>query len=776
MSVGTDTASPAARGEISRLIAFARQHGEADTYLGKRKWVRYSLGMPLEVTTDPDNPSAAWRVIMHNISGGGFGLWSKQSVAPRSTIYVREHGQDHAAEWLPAFVRNCIVGIRGYLIGAAFIHPIEPEPPAKSAEPDPDPPSHAGPGPHTRTDRISQRVPPMSLRTKCGLAAATAGFAAIETVALLLHSDQAQPWSFWGASLWVAAAWAFVLGWLAGTWLVKNDLKFIRDFHQFISQMAKGFPNPPPLAAAPSTELLALRNTLMEVGTAWRNREDAERAQRQKLQELNQIKSNLLSIVSHDLRTPMTSILLYARMLAEELDTLPKNDQLHFLKIISDECTRLSRLVDDLLEVQRLESGRARWDIKPLNISETIHACVDVFEAMADSKAISLTVDCPPTLPLVETDADRISQLLSNLLSNALKYTPSGGKVHVSARSSSSEIVICVADTGPGIPREKWDQIFDRFSQLSNPNTSEIAGVGLGLYIVRQIVEILGGAVWLDSEEGRGSEFFVSLPTRTVRAEPEPGPETPSSRGRILVGDADPQIAALIAQTLRHDGFDIRVAHSGLRLIAQLDQGDTDVVITDLLMPDMNATALLEALNKTQPRPFRLIIHSYAGDDFDLRRRGADIVLRRPATKEELRQAVHVALRSQSASGLAVVMVDSPTLDLAQFKRTLAEAGHVPIAADTVPHAAALLNNYTIDVVLLSAETLGHDWAKLKLFTDGPEQSPRIIVLCTNLRRKERRLADHHGVTALAYCPGDESRILDSVQPPWSTRPAEHMT
>src|SRR5262249_28261144 len=146
------------------------------------------------------------------------------------------------------------------------------------------------------------------------------------------------------------------------------------------------------------------------------------------------------------------------------------------------------------------ESGRVQWHMKQQDLAPAIRTSGQVFEAMARRASIEFSVDCPESLPAINADSDKISQVLSNLLSNALKYTPTNGRVSLSAEARIGDILICVTDTGPGIPRDKWDQIFDRFSQLTSTHTREIAGVGLGLHIVREIVQHHGGRVWVDSE------------------------------------------------------------------------------------------------------------------------------------------------------------------------------------------------------------------------------------------------------------------------------------
>lgn len=746
--------------EVSRLVNKAREEGRPDTFLGKRRWVRYQLGLRLEVTTGGSTPSDTWAAVMHNISGGGFGFWSRRKLELGDCIFVREWTESRSGEWLPAWVTHSTVGIQGYLIGARFEDPCDPDEGLPVASVTTETSAEDGDGRACdETAAVPGRRSP--LKAKCAFASTAAACVAAVAMASAITFGGPIGWAPWLplVTLGVVCTLGGLIGWV----VVKRETEFLDAFCQELHSVTREGRDPQLLMAAPSKELDALRRAFLSMGVRWRQREDDERAQRQKLEEVTQIKSNILSIVSHDLRTPLTSILLYAQMLKDEIGALAEEDQQRFLGIISDECNRLSRLVDDLLEVQRLESDRVQWDMKLQDLSGTIRACARVFEAMAGSKSIEFTVDCPDSLPPTEADADKMSQVLSNLLSNALKYTPNGGKVHLSAEAKGGEILLRVADTGPGIPRDKWDQIFDRFSQLGDPNVSEVDGFGLGLYIVKRVVERHGGAAWVDSGVGRGSEFCVSLPTQAAHVKAEQDNAATSSAGRVLVCDPDPALGAMVAQTLRWEGFEVRVCHSGCRLLAQLSHGDVDVVVTDVLLPDMDATEVLDRISGLPDRSFRLIVHSYAGDGGEFTRRGVDVFLRRPVAKEELLQAIHVAMQKRSAPGLTVLLVEAGGLDTTRFTGLLSGIGHMPLVAEDLEAAETRIRDYSIDAVLLSSNALRKSWAELRQLREACPGDSTILVLCDAVRRRERQLAEEHRVTAMPYRPGSEDEVISAL-------------
>lgn len=374
---------------------------------------------------------------------------------------------------------------------------------------------------------------------------------------------------------------------------------------------------------------------------------------------------------------------------------------------------------------------------------------------------MTLTLECPETLPKVEADADKMAQVINNLISNALKYTQKGGKVHVSAEARSGEVVICVADNGPGIPRDKWDQIFDRFSQLGDPNICEIAGVGLGLHIVRKIVEAHGGRTWVDSTVGRGSAFFVALPVEGRRAEKKDRPDASPTIPRVLVCDSDSDLLATMEQALHAEGFEVRGTYCGQRLLQLLKSEDADVVVTDVALPDIGGEELLDALSRVPNRDFRTIIHSYEGDDQMFQRRGVDMFLRRPVSREQLVQAVKTVSRRRTTVGLTVILVQSPQVDCQRLTALLTDSGHLPMLAESYDEAAQLAKDYGGHIILVADESLGG--RSSESFDAHAEDRPDLIVLSDALGEGEHHFDDEFQALIVGYRTGEEQEILDVV-------------
>ena len=261
---------------------------------------------------------------------------------------------------------------------------------------------------------------------------------------------------------------------------------------------------------------IAIENAALFLEAAAKARAEEELRQARKME---QIKSDLIAVVSHDVRTPLTSIKSYAEILQDDFDTIEPARRRHFLEIINREADRLSRLVTNYLDLQKIEAGMMRLAIAPLEVAALVEESMEAFEGAALEKAVALSRTMAPSLPAVRGDRDRLLQVFANLLSNALKFTPPGGSVTVTARPALLQgrgraVEITVKDTGEGIPADKIDALFQRFAQLhtATEEQSQKKGTGLGLVFAKEIVELHGGKISAESRAGEGAAFRVMLP------------------------------------------------------------------------------------------------------------------------------------------------------------------------------------------------------------------------------------------------------------------------
>ncbi len=230
-----------------------------------------------------------------------------------------------------------------------------------------------------------------------------------------------------------------------------------------------------------------------------------------RLQELDRLKDELLAVTSHDLRSPITTIRMATDILLDERRAA-RVDRHRYLETISQATRRMLVLSNDLSDLARINTGELQLEITPVVLSEVARAAVRELAVKAAGKSITMSVDVAGDEPPVAGDYNRLYQVISNLLGNAIKFTPEGGQVHIRVRSAPGAVVLEVQDTGIGIPAGQVAEMFQHFKHASRPGTAGEQGTGLGLTIVRRLVELHGGQIAVDSEEGRGSTFTIRLP------------------------------------------------------------------------------------------------------------------------------------------------------------------------------------------------------------------------------------------------------------------------
>jgi PAS domain S-box-containing protein len=321
-------------------------------------------------------------------------------------------------------------------------------------------------------------------------------------------------------------------------------------------------------------------------------------------QEANRAKDEFLMTLSHELRTPMTAILGWSRM----LPSMQPGDVLfdEAIASIARGAQLQARLIDDILDVSRIVSGKLRLAPETVDVARVVLNAVDAVSPTAAAKDIQITTSFPASLGSMVADPTRIQQVVWNLLSNAVKFTPKGGSVQVSSRRTASHVDIAVTDNGEGIDPHFLPHIFEPFRQAESPQTRVHGGLGLGLSIVRYIAEAHGGTISAESEgRGRGSTFTVTLPIRSIRSEPEPirnpwgQPLLMRERLRgveLVLVDDDQETRKLLCGVLRAAGANVLPVDSASAALEAVDRHRPAIVITDIAMPEMDGYALTRAL------------------------------------------------------------------------------------------------------------------------------------------------------------------------------------
>ncbi|MBF0374115.1 MAG: HAMP domain-containing histidine kinase [Alphaproteobacteria bacterium] len=246
----------------------------------------------------------------------------------------------------------------------------------------------------------------------------------------------------------------------------------------------------------------------------------------ERLKELDRLKDEFISTVTHELRTPLTSIRSFSEILRDNPEIDPEQRQ-QFLMIIVRESERLTRLINQVLDLAKIESGNAQWDIVTVDPRDVIRDAAAATGQLFKDKAMILRLDLPDEAPVVRTDRDRLMQVVINLLSNAVKFCEAGrGEVTVRLLALRDGVEVCVGDNGPGIPLAAQSKIFEKFQQVGDTMTAKPEGTGLGLAICRSILNRLGGSIRVESTPGRGATFcfFHPLEAQTAEAaEARPG-------------------------------------------------------------------------------------------------------------------------------------------------------------------------------------------------------------------------------------------------------------
>jgi signal transduction histidine kinase/ActR/RegA family two-component response regulator len=336
-----------------------------------------------------------------------------------------------------------------------------------------------------------------------------------------------------------------------------------------------------------------------------------EHAARTKAEEADRAKDQFLALISHELRNPLSPILAWARMLKH--DTLEPANQSAAVHAIERNATALAQLIEDLLDVSRIASGKLRLDVRPTELGKVIEAAAEALRPSAEMKRIRLHLVIDPRPGMVLGDPDRLQQVVANLLSNAIKFTPKGGRVQVALERVNSHVELSVSDTGHGIEREALPHMFERFWQGETGTDRRQGGLGLGLSIVRDLVESHGGEVHAHSDgTGKGSVFTVKLPLMvTIQHTTDPdrrhpiasdGPP-PGALARldgitVLVVDDEPDTNEMLQSLLASCGAEVRVAASTRQALDILDRWRPALIVSDIGMPEQDGYALIRQVRE----------------------------------------------------------------------------------------------------------------------------------------------------------------------------------
>lgn len=419
--------------------------------------------------------------------------------------------------------------------------------------------------------------------------------------------------------------------------------------------------------------------------------------------EHERMKDEFVATVSHELRTPLTSIAGSLGLLAANAaGQLPPAAQ-RMVELARSNSQRLVRLINDILDIQRIEAGKIAFDLKPVEVRALVQQAIEAHRGFAESYGVRVKLDSAADDCLVRADPDRLTQVVTNLLSNAVKFSPSGGEVNVSVRASNRAVHIEVRDRGAGIPDEFKPRIFDKFAQADASNARQKGGTGLGLSIVKQIVIRLGGEVGFDAAPGGGTIFRVELP-RTSSPDLPTSP-LPAPIPRILLCEDDPEVADVLRANLKMAGFETDVSRSAGEAVRNAAETTYAAILIDLQLPDADGITLIKRLRAQPPyRSAPIIVVSadpQRGRD-DERSSSLNVLdwLSKPVDIDRLVGVVNRAIAGEQARRRRILHVDDDRDMLQLVARAVSSRADI-VSVDSVAAARAMLATGRFDLVVL---------------------------------------------------------------------------
>jgi signal transduction histidine kinase/CheY-like chemotaxis protein len=427
-----------------------------------------------------------------------------------------------------------------------------------------------------------------------------------------------------------------------------------------------------------------------------------------KIREADRLKSEFLANMSHELRTPMNAIIGFTRLVRRKAADLLPDRQIENLEKVEISANHLLGLINDILDLSKIEAGKMGVNFMPFDLGPLVDTCLATVEPMVKGGKVRLIKDVPQDLPEVMSDQDKLKQIIINLLSNALKFTEEG-EVRLSAALKDASLRITVSDTGIGIRSDALGYIFEEFRQVDGSSTRKYGGTGLGLSITKKLTELLGGTIDVQSVEGKGSTFTITLPftkreveASAVEVRPEgerfPGIETKGKKILLAIDD-DPNVLSLLRQNLEDEGYYVVGALNAEEGIRRAKEIHPFAVTLDILMPQKDGWGVLSDL-KADPatRDIPIIVLSIIDNKelgFSL---GAFDYLLKPFEKEAIMAALH---RIPGMAAKRVLLVDDEPAAVDLLTQILQDEGYQVKGTYSGEEALRALDASPQDIILL---------------------------------------------------------------------------
>jgi signal transduction histidine kinase/DNA-binding response OmpR family regulator/HAMP domain-containing protein len=482
--------------------------------------------------------------------------------------------------------------------------------------------------------------------------------------------------------------------------------------------------------------------------TDLRHRQEALEVARQEAVTASQVKSEFLANMSHELRTPLNAIIGYSQLLQEDAADAGDETSLPDLKKIENAGKHLLGLINDILDLSKIEAGRMDLFIEAVDVPALVEDVRLMVEPLAARNSNTLLIDCPASIGAIRSDSTKLKQSLLNLLSNACKFTDHGNVSLVARQVRGGMIEFAVGDTGIGMTEQQMERLFQAFVQADNSTTRRFGGTGLGLAITRSFARLLGGDVSVSSRAGEGSVFRLTLPTdqaaSVTRVGETEGREaaSDSARAHILVIDDDLAARQIIGAHLAREGYRVSYAGSGAEGLEMARAEQPDAITLDILMPQIDGWSVLTSL-KHDPAlcSIPVVLVSIAGDKGLAFSLGAAALLAKPVDRAELVGALQSQLQTRTGGVVLVVEDDPPMRELTE--RTVVSLGHQCTSVGNGREALAWLAANAVPVLivldLLMPEMDGFEFLTRLREQPAWHDVPVIVVTALQIEESQRQ-------------------------------------
>lgn len=520
-------------------------------------------------------------------------------------------------------------------------------------------------------------------------------------------------------------------------------------------------------------ELKVLQILADQVAVAVDNARAYEVSQRavEEMRELDRVKSQFLANMSHELRTPLNSVIGFSRVILKGIDGPINETQEQDITAIYNSGMHLLNMINEILDLSKIEAGKMELQFDDVNISDVINSAISTASGLVKDKPIELIQKVPSALPTIQADEIRLSQVLINLISNAVKFTEKGSITVEAALQNNSqnkpEILVTVTDTGIGIASEDQNKLFQRFSQVDDSPTRKTGGTGLGLSICRSFIEMHGGKIGLlHSEVGKGSVFFFTIPA------PESAPSMNldhliSGENTILSIDDDAQVISLYDRFLRPHGYEVVPLTDPTQAVQKARELRPFAITLDIMMPQKDGWQVLKDLKKDeQTRDIPIMICSILEEEEKGFNLGASEYLVKPFLQDDLASAIQRL--SKDGEIHDVMIVDDDPADLRLLQKMIEDEGnYMAVLADSGSSALQLLKDFTPDILILDLFMPGMNGFELM---DKLKEEPRLskipVILLTgaDLEADQQKFLSEYGDQILTKASLNKNDLLHHLQ------------